>query len=161
MEPYGAQRSQRVATGGKSPTRENGADRRKPSPWVATGLPRKSHGKEEVDNRRAELFSLVVLSPGITSVASVANRLSTRALHRPCRVVPPLLKPPQLRMKRLWRWHFGVVRTAVKLSHSSIEAWGCPTCETPFRQSPPACLPERMGRSSLVAERVGGTDSCG
>jgi hypothetical protein len=33
---YGAQRSQRVATGGKWPTRENGADRRKPLPWVAT-----------------------------------------------------------------------------------------------------------------------------
>src|SRR5829696_10293482 len=33
---YGAQRSQRVATGGKWDGRKNGSNRRKPLPWLAT-----------------------------------------------------------------------------------------------------------------------------
>ena len=42
----GAQRSQLVAVGGKWDGRENGSDKRKPLPWVATGC---LNGKEGVD----------------------------------------------------------------------------------------------------------------
>ena len=59
MEPYGAQRSQPVATGGKWEDADNGSDKRKPLPWVATHSVSRSmvrRGSPVRVRKRAPLF---------------------------------------------------------------------------------------------------------
>jgi hypothetical protein len=71
---YGAQWSQRVASGGRWPTPKNGSDARKPLPWVAR-LPRESHGKEGVDGSSP--------SEGSAKAAEIAAFLSKELARTP------------------------------------------------------------------------------